>query len=184
MNDVDADLLGRFVAGDRGALETLYWRHAERVWRFGRHFSGSPDGAEDIVQETFLRVARSAGTFNGRSRFTTWLYAVARSAALDLAAKTAKTPPVAGDDLVAQVPSSNPGPADRAATAESREVVRQAVAGLPENERLAVVLCGLQELSIREAAQALDWGESRVKTTLYRARRRLRDALSPRPDTG
>lgn len=67
MGDADAELVGRWAAGDAGALEALYRRYVERVWRYGWLRTHSREAAAEIVQETFLRVARSLGGFEGRS---------------------------------------------------------------------------------------------------------------------
>jgi RNA polymerase sigma-70 factor (ECF subfamily) len=78
-----------------------------------------------------------------------------------------------------QVPASTPGPAEKLDDAETRAAVRAAIARLPENEREAVLLCEIEDLPLRTAGEILGWGEGRVKVTLFRARRRLKELLAP-----
>jgi RNA polymerase sigma-70 factor (ECF subfamily) len=178
MADPDAELVARCAAGDVSALETLYRRHCDRVWRYAWFRTRSRDAAADIVQDTFVQVARSIRTFEGRSAFTTWLFAVARSAAVQYARRR-KRDDVARDPQVLRfVPTAEVAARpDSLNKAEIRDAVREAVAALPGGQRDALVLCELTGLRIREAAEVLGWTEGRVKTTVFRARRALRDKL-------
>ena len=83
MVDQDAQLVGRCRSGDKAALELLFRRYVDRVWRYGWFVTRSREAAGDIVQETFLRVARSVAGFEGRSTFSTWLFALTRSSAME-----------------------------------------------------------------------------------------------------
>jgi RNA polymerase sigma-70 factor, ECF subfamily len=179
MQDVDANIVSAFKAGDSGALEELYWRHADRVWRFARYFSGSDDAAAEIAQETFVRVAQNLKSFDGRARFSTWLFTIVRSVAVSISTRARRAPRATEDEQMQQVPGSQPEPSATAEAAETRETVRKAIARLPENEREAILLCEIEDMPLREAGAVLGWGESRVKVTLFRARRRLKDMLAP-----
>src|ERR1700733_11730859 len=92
MSDSDAECVRAYKAGNPSALETLYWRHAGRVWRYARYFSGSDELAAEIVQETFVRVATHLKAFEGRSQFSTWLFAIVRSVSIDQTAKRRRAP--------------------------------------------------------------------------------------------
>ena len=177
MEHGDAELAARAGAGDRVALEALYRRHVRRVWRYGWFRTHSREAAADIVQETFLRVARSVGGFEGRSSFATWLFAVARSVAVGQARSEQANRLPGTHQAVLRLIRAGDDRGDPLERTEANEAVRRAVAELPGAQRDAVVLCELSGLGIREAAQVLGWGESRVKVTLFRARRRLRDLL-------
>lgn len=172
-----AVLAKRAAKGDMVALEALYRRHVEAVWRFAWLRSSSKEMAADVVQDTFLRVMRSIGQFKGQSAFGTWLFTLARSAAIEIARREQRERAARDKAGVLRlVPSPSVSPADRP-DGEIRLAVRRAVAELPGAQRDAIVLCELTGLSIREAAEVLSWGESRVKVTLFRARRRLREKL-------
>ena len=180
MSDADAELVDAFKAGDAQALEALYWRHADRVWRYACYFSGSNDAASEIVQDTFVRVAQHAAKFESRARFSTWLFTIVRSVAIDAAARRRRDPlQHSSEEPMQRLSAATPEPADDAAAAETRAAVRKAIARLPENEREAVLLCEIEDLPLREAGEILGWGESRLKVTLFRARRKLKDMLAP-----
>ncbi len=161
--------------GDRAAFHALYERHVERVYGFARHVCGSAEGAEDVVQETFLRAARAMHTCRDHGAFPGWLLAIARNAALDGARREARR----GRDRAFEPPArANPGPVEAASREERREAVRAAVLHLPEAQRAAVTLCSLQELPLAQAAQALGWRVEKLKSVLHRARQRLKKDLA------
>ena len=177
MVDPDAHLALKCKSGDNAALELLFRRYVDRVWRYAWSVTRSREAAADIVQETFLRVVRSVAGFGGRSTFATWLFALTRSAAMEfLRRKRREQRSRSAPAIFRLVPSDEENETDRGVE-ESREAVRQAVAELPGAQRDAVVLCELVGMSIAQAAEVLGWGQSRVKVTLFRARRRLREIL-------
>jgi len=178
MSGADADLIAAFKSGNAMAFEALYWRHADRVWRFARFYTGSEDASAEIVQEVFIRVSRALATFEGRAQFSTWLFVVVRSVAIEVSVKRRKAPPQTDDEVLQRTPGKSGEPVDAMLANETREAVQRAIQRLPENEREAVLLCELQELPIKEASAVLGWSESRVKVTLFRARRRLREYLA------
>lgn len=173
----DAELAKRAAKGDTVALEALYRRHVDAVWRYAWLRSNSREQAAEVVQDTFLRVMRSIRRFKGQSAFGTWLFTLARSASIEHARREQRER--AARDKVGVlrlVGATNDSETDRP-DQEVRRAVRRAIAELPGAQRDAVVLCELTGKSVREAAEVLGWGESRVKVTLFRARRRLRDKL-------
>lgn len=187
-SDEDARLIAAWRMGDRDVMETLYRRHAERVWRYARYFSGREDAAAEILQETFLRVIRYLPGFEGRSRFGTWLFTLARSAALEYqrARRTGAVGEITVDGMFDNHPapdgsagSSGADPADQAEASERRVQVRAAVARLPEAERESIVLLELEGMSVQEASEVLGWSAAKTKVTVFRARRRLRELLQP-----
>ena len=186
MNDVE--LCRRVGRGDLAAFEALYRRYVDRVWRYARSRAGSRSETEDIVQESFLRVRRFAKGYDGRSALGTWIFAVTRSAALDYARRERRQrarDAVGGIIRFSEVASRVTG-ASRAGTYDvgaadaaerEREQVRVAVSRLPGGQRDAIVMFELCGMSVREVCEALKWRESRVKSALYRGRRRLREML-------
>jgi RNA polymerase sigma factor (sigma-70 family) len=83
MAESERDLVRQLQGGERAALEALYRRYVERVWRYAFARTRDREVAADVVQDTFLRVWQRIGTFRGRAQFSTWLFAVARSALVD-----------------------------------------------------------------------------------------------------
>ena len=141
----------------------------------GWRASGWREVAGDGVRGTVRRVMRSIGQFKGQSAFGTWLFTLARSAAIEIARREQRERAARDKAGVLRlVPSPSVSPADRP-DGEIRRAVRRAVAELPGAQRDAIVLCELTGLSIREAAEVLSWGESRVQVTLFRALRTLRE---------
>ena len=177
MNDSDRELANRSGAGDLTALEQLYRRYVDRVWRYGWLRTRCRDAAAEIVQETFLKVARSIGEFDGRSSLGTWLFTVTRSVAIDFARREGRARYRSEQEAILRIVPSADHAQNEGGHEETRTAVRKAVAKLPGAQRDAIVLYELSGLSIRETAGVLGWHEARLKTTLFRARRKLRDLL-------
>ncbi len=177
MADSDAGLARSAARGDKTALETLYRRHVDRVWRYACLRTNSRDAAGEVVQETFLRVVRSIRSFKGHSAFATWLFALTRSAAIDHVRRERSDRARDLGPTVLKLRAADPATEEASPNREVRTAVREAVAGLPGVQRDVIVLCELSGLTMREVAETLGWGESRVKVTLFRARRKLRERL-------
>lgn len=173
----DRELAHRCAAGDMTALEAIYRRYVDRVWRYAWFRTHSREAAAEIVQETFLRVARTVGQFEGRSSLATWLHAVTRTVAIEHYRREGSQGAHTRDPTVLRLIPSAAGEANGPDEEELRERVRLAVKELPAAQRDAIVLCGLSGMSVREASEVLGWGEARVKVTLFRARRRLGELL-------
>lgn len=177
--------MARLVAGQDRALDALMERHAGRLFNFLRRRLGDDDDANDLAQETFVRVYRARERYNPAQRFTTWLYTIASNLARNQLRWRARHPEA---PLEPPSPEGAPHPGledprqtrpDRALAAEERAAaVRRAVDALPEPLREVVVLCEWEDLPIAEAAAVLDTSPKAVETKLYRARKQLRAALT------
>jgi RNA polymerase sigma-70 factor (ECF subfamily) len=160
-------------------------RHATPVFHFLCRMLGNEDDANDLAQETFVRVFRSRDSFRPGEKFSTWLYTIAANLArnhfrwrsrhpnVSLEAGTGETEQTLGSTL----PASGPAPNEAALAAERAAAVREAVGKLPEDMREAIVLCEWEELSVAEAAAILDTTPKAVESRLYRARQILRERL-------
>jgi RNA polymerase sigma-70 factor (ECF subfamily) len=146
---------------------------------------GNEDDANDLAQETFVRVFKSSKSFRTNKKFSTWLYTIAanlarnhfrwrsRHPAISLEAENPETEQSLGGTLPANAPSPN-----EFAVAEERvAAVRGAVQKLPEDMREAIVLCEWEERSVAEAAAILETTPKAVESRLYRARGILRERL-------
>lgn len=177
MTGDEKDLVIQWAQGDRHALEILYRRYVDRVWRYGWFVTRSRDAAGEVVQETFLKLAASAGQFQGRSSFSTWLFTLTRSATAVVLRKRRRTFPEMGKRPFLRIVGVE-APVIAPTEEETRESVRRAVGELPAAQRDVVILCELSDHSIKDAAAILGWTAARVKTTLFRARQRLKEKLA------
>jgi RNA polymerase sigma-70 factor (ECF subfamily) len=168
----------------RAAIDQLVAEHGGTLYGLGLRICGSPQAAEDMVQETFLDAYRGWTGFEGRAQVTTWLYTIAKRACQRLHRPRAGQPsnmetlesllPGTGD-MVADV--SGLDPFDETLRREAAERVDRALAELPMDFRLPLVLVDLAELSIADVARVLDLPKNTVKTRVHRARLKLRKAV-------
>ncbi|MCA9242484.1 MAG: sigma-70 family RNA polymerase sigma factor [Phycisphaerales bacterium] len=171
-DDVDQQLMRRVAQGDRAALGDLVRRHQERVLALATRFLGDAILAEDVCQETFLRVMRSAAAYQPTARFTTWLYRIVANLSWDQRRRARRAPRPAPTDAMDEPASVG------LEGAELRETVRQAVAALPERQRLALVLHRYHGMSHADIAAATGWSQSAVESCLVRAYATLRGSLT------
>ncbi|MGA3283656.1 MAG: RNA polymerase sigma factor [Verrucomicrobiota bacterium] len=175
----------RLIAGHDAALNDLMERHATPVFQFLCRMVGNEDDANDLAQETFVRVFRARTSFRTNEKFSAWLYTIAANLArnhfrwrarhpnVSLEAETADSEQTLGSTL----PASGPAPNEQALAAERAAAVRAAVGRLPEDLREAIVLCEWEERSVAEAAAILETTPKAVESRLYRARQMLRERL-------
>jgi RNA polymerase sigma-70 factor (ECF subfamily) len=159
------------AAGDLAAFELLVRRYQAHVWRFLRHLLGDAALAEDVTQETFLHLYRRLPTFAGRSKFSTWVFRVARNAGIDALRAVRRQ-----DRLLEALPAPAPGPAP-----DARVEAMAAVASLSPKLREALLLVEVFGFTYREAAEVLAVPEGTVKSRVFQARLRLtawRDAVA------
>jgi RNA polymerase sigma-70 factor (ECF subfamily) len=177
----DDDLARRAARGDRRALEALLERHVDRVHALCRRVLANPEDALDATQEAMIAVARGITHFDGRSAFTTWLYRVVTNAALDeLRRKQRRPDPVdlAGRDAAAA------GPAFDTVVTERLDV-DAALATLPPEFRVAVVLRDLCDLDYAAIAEVLGVPPGTVRSRIARGRALLAEVLgNPETSTG
>lgn len=177
----------RLAAGQGAALNDLMERHATPIFHFLCRMVGNEDDANDLAQETFVRVFRARTSFRTSEKFSTWLYAIAANLArnhfrwrarhpnVSLEAETGESKQTLGSTL----PAKDRAPNEQVLTAERAAAVRAAVGKLPEDLREAIVLCEWEERSVAEAAAILETTPKAVESRLYRARQILRERLKP-----
>lgn len=173
----DDRLVERLRRGDEGAFEVLYDRHHANLLAFCRHMLGSREEAEDALQHVFLAVHRRITTDGRPLQLKAWMYAVARNRCLSML--RARRDAVALDDV--QEPSTD-GLAVAAAV-EQREDLRGMLgdlAGLPDEQRAALVLTELGDLSHDEIGEALGVRKDKVKALVFQARESLMSARAAR----
>jgi RNA polymerase sigma-70 factor (ECF subfamily) len=192
-------LVREVAAGSQDALAALYDRHADAVYAASIRLTSDRQVAEEVVQETFLALWNRAEIFDPNTgSLAAWLHTIARNRTVDRLRAAGRRPnfvplsSAAGADehdtaALERIVASGtvlggadlgPGPEGELAAAELREVIRGALAGLPEHERTALVLAYSSELTQSEIAEKLGWPLGTVKTRTRRALLRLREVLS------
>lgn len=158
---------------DADDLDRLVREHLPAALRFATRLTGQTETAEDIVQETLLRVARKYRTFRGDSQFRTWLFRIIINVFRDQPTRSQEhpLPPEA-------VPSVLDSPATSLLADELRQQIAQHVSRLPPRQREVIVLTVYEGLSIAETAKLLEMTSQNVHATLHVARSRLREELS------
>jgi RNA polymerase sigma-70 factor (ECF subfamily) len=175
----DDDLIRMFRNGDADAFDVLFDRHYASVYAFARSTLSSRDGAEEILQETFLAVARTARTYTPRGRFKAWLMRIVRNRCLNRLASQRRRRAALGEGPLepADPASPEPPPTRRAEQNETLAAVRAAMQQLPDRQREALALYAFDELTYAEVAEVLQMPAGTVKTLIHRARANLARVL-------
>jgi RNA polymerase sigma-70 factor, ECF subfamily len=184
MDGGDAAEVARARSGDEDAFRRLVERHSSRLFRLAYRMTGNAMDAEDVVQESFLKAYQRLGQFEERASFASWLHRIGVHTACDLLRRRRARPrPVPNaddsDDPAEALPAGDPGP-DR--LAESEQVQRRvagAMSRLSEQERAAFVLRHYEQMTTREIGVALGVDDGAAKHSVFRAVRKLREALLP-----
>jgi RNA polymerase sigma-70 factor (ECF subfamily) len=172
-------LMDGYAAGNTSAFRELYRELAPRLRMFLLRLSDKARLADDLVQETFLRIHRARGSFAKGAAVLPWCYAIARNTYIDHVRKIRGIEPASIDDLaepLRPVADHRLPDADLAAQ-ETLDIVRTTLAGLPVKHREAFILLRFEELTIAEAARVLDISEANVKVRAFRAYEAFRLAL-------
>lgn len=190
MTTTEADALDRadmerLQRGHDAALNDLMARHATPIFHFLYRMLHHEDDANDLAQETFVRVFKAKASFRPEQRFSTWLYTIAANLARNHIRWRTRHPNVSldaepdqpgyalGDTLVSNAPT----PKEQTLAAERATAVRAALEELPAEMREAIILCEWEEQSVAEAATILGTTPKAVESRLYRARQILRGQL-------
>ena len=175
----DPELLDRMASGDREALAIIFRRHHGTVYRFSRQMLGSKEAAEDVTQDVFVALTRTAGRFNpSTASLSTYLYGIARNLVLQRYKRSRSRievdiDAIGGDDEAALAVSNDP--TDRLTRVQAARQLRQAILRLPVHYREVVVLCELNGLSYEDAAAVAGCPVGTVRSRLSRARQILID---------
>jgi RNA polymerase sigma-70 factor (ECF subfamily) len=187
--DVDADLVEALRRDEPAATETLVERFGDRVYRLALRITGSNEDAEEAAQDALWTAARKIQTFKGESAFGSWLYRIAANAAYQkLRARKSKSAEIALDDVLPLLDDHGRHfePMDdwssrvdeNTLQGELREVLEEAIDGLPPDYRTALVLHDVEGLSNPDIAEALGISLPAVKSRVHRSRLFVRKRLS------
>jgi RNA polymerase sigma-70 factor (ECF subfamily) len=180
----DRELLARYHRGDARAMDELVDRHGGAIYNFVRRFLGRDGRVDDVVQEVWLKVLRASAGFDGRSRFTTWLFTIARNACLDDLRKRKRLRNRQHEDGPHELAdAADPGPPvhERVSRQELSALVDQAIQELPDDLREVFLLREQTDMTFTEIAEALslprETAKSRMRYAMLRVRKALRAQL-------
>ena len=183
-------LVRRCLAGDAAAWEEIVRLHNRRIYNFCYRFTNSPDSAEDLTQEVFIKVYRTLASYDvEKGAFTTWLTTLTRNLLVDHFRRSKQDRMTDSIDaslseeddslsLSARLPDRGQSPADRLASQEAQKMVREALGRLSPDLREAVILRDLQDMDYKEISQVLRVPEGTVKSRINRGRTELARLLS------
>jgi RNA polymerase sigma-70 factor (ECF subfamily) len=177
----DSALVRAAQGGDRDALDQLFRRHYDRVYGVCRRITGSDADAADAAQEAMIAMVRGLARFDGRASFGTWAYRIATNASLDELRRRRRRPLVSGRDQgdhddVREYADATAG--DRIEQLGDRYQIDAALAALPEDFRVPVVLRDVADLDYAEIAAILDVPVGTVKSRIARGRGLLAATIS------
>lgn len=184
VGESDAELVERARGGVSDAFRVLVERHSRSVFRLAYRMVLNEFDADDVVQETFLRAYRSLGRFDGRSEFGTWIYRIAVNCSLDLQRAKGKraefSPHHEEDDgLETTLAAADPTPERMALSGQVRHIVDETLAELSPMERTAFLLRHVEGMAVPQISAVLGRNNGATKHSIFRAVRKLREALRP-----
>jgi RNA polymerase sigma-70 factor (ECF subfamily) len=185
----DEELMTRIQGGDEGAFRTLIERHQDRVYgTVARMMGGAGPEVEEVAQDIFLRVWKSAGTYRAEGKFTTWLMTVVRNQVFTRAGQKNRRKDIDGEDFLdeetgeswmeQQPDAAVRSPAEALSLRDLERAVEDACRQLPENQRLVVHLRQYEGLEFEEIGKITGMSLTAVKALMFRARESLKKKLS------
>ena len=182
----DEELIRGVQKGSESDFKMLYDRYKTPLFNFLYHFLGERQAAEDCLQDVFIRIYKKAHRYQPTSKLSSWLYAMARNAALDLLRKMkvrrafSLDAPVEieseaslGDLIKSETPDARSASISR----ESAEAIHSAIAQLEPADRQVLILCDIQEMPYKEVGEVLGFSAETIAVKLFRARQKLAGIL-------
>jgi len=187
VEEQDRTDMARLAKGHAAALNDLMARHSEQVFHYLVRSLQNEEEAEDVAQETFVRLYQNRARFDTRQKFSTWLYAIASNLVRDRYRWRTRHPQVSleaqneetGTGFVDRLADGHSTPSESLESIEKVEAVRRAVAALPEELRQPLILAVWEDRPQAEIAVILNCSIKAVETRIYRARQQLRAGLTP-----
>lgn len=176
----DENLVALCIQGDRKAFETLVKRYERQIFSLAYRLSNNHDDASDLTQEVFLHLFRVLHKFDAHKKFFPWMYRIATNVCYNALKKKPKNsyPLENVIDFTPLVASSSTQPENHFEVREVQEMVQNAIAELPENFRVPMILKYLEDLSYKQISDAMGLPVSTIETRLYRGRVMLQKRLS------
>jgi RNA polymerase sigma-70 factor (ECF subfamily) len=187
-SDPDAALMLRVKRGDRAAFATLVGKYQQPLFNFICRTLRDESESEDLAQNVFLQVYKSRQRYQHTAKFSTWLFTIARNLCLNEIRRRSRHPAESIEENHAENDDQPQRqyedktihlPAEQALHGELAAKIEAAIAGLPEPQRTAILLCRQDELSYEEIAAILDCSLSATKSLIHRGRETLKEKLKP-----
>jgi RNA polymerase sigma-70 factor (ECF subfamily) len=188
--DPGVQLMLAYQGGDEGAFDRIVETYSAQVFALLTRFLGQKAGREDLVQEVFLRVVRARERYEPTARFSTWLYRIVFNLSINETQRAgvkevrpgegAGSPDSSANDVLSEFRDERiEDPSERMMQDDIVQAVRRAIALLPEQQRMALVLAKYHEMPYADIAAVLGSSEKAVKSLVHRARENLRETLAP-----
>jgi len=181
---IEAHLARLALKGDQQAFAEIVGLYQDKLYHMAYRMLGSRQEAEDVVQDTFLRVYKNLDRYDDTMKFSTWIYRIATNLCIDRLRKRKPTYSLDADtteheglDGYSMIPSDNRTPESETLLSEMQATVHKAIDNLPAKYKSVMVLRYLQELSLQEIGDVLDMPVTTVKTRVHRGREFLRKRL-------
>ncbi|NGZ77802.1 RNA polymerase sigma factor SigW [Saccharibacillus alkalitolerans] len=184
MDNLETRLVKLALKGDQRAFAEIVDLYKDRIFHLAYRMLSNRHEAEDVVQETFLRVYRNLDRYDPGQKFSTWIYRIGTNLSIDRLRKRKPTYSLDaeigdqdGADGYALIPSDNRTPETEYMISETRTTIHEAIDGLPPKYKTVMILRYLQELSLQEISDVLDMPVTTIKTRVHRGREFLRKKL-------
>jgi RNA polymerase sigma-70 factor (ECF subfamily) len=172
-------------SGDRAAFTDLVELYKDKIYHLAFRMLGNSQEAEDMTQETFLRVFRNLDRYDETLKFSTWIYRIATNLTIDRLRKRKMTYSLDADvtvegeglDWYSILASSEPGPEGQIVLSDMQRRIREAIDTLPKKYKSVIILKYLHDMSLQEISDVLDMPVTTVKTRVHRGREFLRRKL-------
>lgn len=184
-NDIDIKLMLQVKNGDNNSFEQLVNRNKQKMFALAYRFLGNYQDAEDVAQESFIKIYNSAKTYQPLSKFTTWMYKICKNTCIKKL-RQKKTGNISLSDHKTNADDIHDGeiedknselPEQKLLKQEKAEIVKKAIDSLGERQRLAVILYRYENCSYEEIAEIMNCSSEAVKSILHRARVNLKNIL-------
>lgn len=184
MKAIESRLAKLASNGDRNAFRELVDLYTDKIFHLANRMLGNRQEAEDIVQETFLRVYKNLGKYDVNQKFSTWIYRIATNLCIDRLRRRkfqysldAEVADGEGLDWYAMLASDEAGPEQKLILSEMQLQLHKAIESLPDKYKSVVILRYLHDLSLQEISEVLDMPVTTIKTRVHRGREFLRKKL-------
>ena len=188
----DEDLMVRYQGGEVRAFEVLLGRHRKPVYNFILRYVGDKETAEDLLQETFMRVIKGAEAYKRQAKFTTWLYTIARNLCVDQTRRrkhrrhaSLDAPMAASEDsgtLLDVIPSNEMASDRKTVNKQLHETMQAAIGGLSEEQREVFLMREFLDMPFKQIAEVVGVPENTVKSRMRYALEKLRLELDEYKD--